>query len=242
MQESVITDEVKNVNIPQGNSDNAKLRAERNRWFFFCISLVVAVIIGYVLLFFAFVQAQATKEILYVKLERNGGWTVEQYKPQDEQLYFKTTIDSALQSFAISRYKVAPETIDTDWGEASVFMSESLKQEFLDPRRFNALAKKEELKKSKLRVEVKVRNIDHFDNVDWSFSPESKIKVVKSNVYFTRTVTNNGKKDEPEALVLTVQWHLKPKKEVTKQSNEIIQINPVGVEIVSYELNKERIQ
>ncbi|MCG6364630.1 conjugal transfer protein, partial [Vibrio fluvialis] len=70
----------------------------------------------------------------------------------------------------------------------------------------------------------------------------SKIKVVKSNVYFTRTVTNNGKKDEPEALVLTVQWHLKPKKEVTKQSNEIIQINPVGVEIVSYELNKERIQ
>ncbi|TXY00534.1 VirB8/TrbF family protein, partial [Vibrio mimicus] len=180
--------------------------------------------------------------ILYVKLERNGGWTVEQYKPQDEQLYFKTTIDSALQSFAISRYKVAPETIDTDWGEASVFMSESLKQEFLDPRRFNALAKKEELKKSKLRVEVKVRNIDHFDNVDWSFSPESKIKVVKSNVYFTRTVTNNGKKDEPEALVLTVQWHLKPKKEVTKQSNEIIQINPVGVEIVSYELNKERIQ
>lgn len=242
MEDSVITDEQKDVTVPQENSDNAKLRAERNRWFFFCVVLAFAVILGYVLIFVAFVKAQATKEILYVKLERNGGWTVEPYKPQDEQLFFKTTIDSGLQKFAISRYKIVPETIDSDWGEASVFMSEDLKKDFLDPRGFNALEKKEALKKGNLRVEIKIRNVDHFDNVDWSFSSGDSVKAIKSNVYFTRTVSSNGKKGDPEALVLTVLWHLKPKTDITKQSNEIIQINPIGIEVVRYELNKERIQ
>lgn len=242
MNETVVIENVSETKIPDENKDNARLRTERNRWFFFCISLVVALIIGYVLLFMAFIQAQATKEILYVKLEPNGHWTTVEYKPQDSQLYFKTTIDTALQNFAISRYKVAPETIDTDWGEASVFMSEKLQSEFLDPRGFDAIGKKAVLQKGGLRVEIKIRNVDHFDNVDWSFSPESTVSAVKSNIYLTRTITKGGKKEDPEAVVLTVQWHLKPKTELTKQTTEIIRLNPIGLEILSYELNKERIQ
>ncbi|MFA0464475.1 conjugal transfer protein, partial [Vibrio sp. 10N.261.45.F1] len=64
--------------------------------------------------------------------------------------------------------------------------------------------------------------------------------VIRSNVYLTRTVVKGGRKQPPEKLVLNLQWTLSSKKELVKQSMESLRLNPIGLTILSYQLNKER--
>ncbi len=63
------------------------LRAERNRWFVMSLSLSGVIVILLLFLFYAFGQAQHTKEVVYVKLEPNGSWSVLSYSPNDSQLF-----------------------------------------------------------------------------------------------------------------------------------------------------------
>ncbi|WP_257214482.1 VirB8/TrbF family protein [Vibrio coralliilyticus] len=237
---AMVVDETETEELEPVKSENANLKAERNRWFVFCLSLVVALVLAVVLLFFAFLKAQTTKEILYVKLMPNGSWSVIDYKPQDKQLYFKTTVDSLLEQFVETRYGINPEKIESDWGEASVFMSPKLKEQFIDKRGFDALGKIKRIKKLKNTAVISDVDIDHYDNIDWTLSDDSTVESVKSNIYFSRQVTVGGKERPVERLVLSVSWRLLPKKEITEQTKEVIRLNPIGVEVLDYKLKKER--
>ncbi|MDC5711164.1 VirB8/TrbF family protein [Vibrio europaeus] len=240
MTEPILADEHEETDNNPELSTLALLKSERNRWFVFCVGLAVALTFSVCLLFVAFVQAQATKEILYVKLRPDGSWSVVDYKPQDEQLYFKTTVDSLLERFAVVRYGINPETIRTDWGEASVFMSEPLQANFLDKNGFNALEKIKKVSKGNTTVKIEVRNTEHYDNIQWEFSENNSVDAIKSNIYMKRTITVNGIERKPENLVLTLSWHLIDKDELTKKDRDVIRLNPIGIEVLKYDLKKER--
>ena len=148
--------------------DKPLLRVERNRWFVAVLALCAVMALLLMLLWFAFIKAQNNKEVVYVKLEPSGGWSVVNYQPTDAQLFYKTTIDALLQRFALSRYAVTPETIETDWGEASVFMSPDLSAQFLSPQGFNALDKVKALRQNGKRAVITIeRGIEHYDQVAW---------------------------------------------------------------------------
>ncbi|SON51505.1 VirB8/TrbF family protein [Vibrio tapetis] len=218
------------------------LRAERNRWFVMSLSLSGVIVILLLFLFYAFGQAQHTKEVVYVKLEPNGSWSVLSYSPNDSQLFYKTTIDSMLQRFAIARYGITPETISSDWGEAQNFMAEKLATDFVSLRGFNAIEKIEAIKKSKNSADIVIeRGIEHYDSIDWQMADELSREAIRSNLYLTRTLTVNGKERDPEKLVLNVQWRLKEKKELANKSIDELRLNPIGLEILTYKLSKERI-
>ncbi|CCN39725.1 conserved hypothetical protein [Vibrio nigripulchritudo FTn2] len=217
--------------------ERARLRVERNRWFFVCLSLSVGVAVAVCASWWAF--SQNHKEVIFVKLTPNGGWSVVSYEPQDEQLYFKTTVDSLLERFAISRYGIKPETITDDWGEAGLFMSAELQGQFSDPRGFNGAQKIKQIQKSKNSAKVVVRDIEHYDAVTWSDEGNAE-RVIRSNIYLTRTFTIGGQEKEPEPLVLNVQWKLIDKKTLAKQSMIYLRLNPLGLEVVSYRLTKEK--
>lgn len=218
----------------------AQLRAERNRWF---ILTVVSLVIVFLMVFFswyAFSKAERNQEIIYVKLEPNGTWSVIDYQPDDGQLYFKTTIDASLERYAIDRYKVDPATIIDDWARAAVFMSPTMESYFLDKNGFDAWGKIEKIKKSKSTADIEVRHVEHYDEVNWVSDAGIATPAIRSNIYLTRTLTSNGKKEDPELLVLSVQWRMISKKALAKESKESIRYNPIGIEILNEQLKKER--
>ena len=218
----------------------AQLRAERNRWFI--TTLFSLVVIGLLVCFswYAFSKAERNQEIIYVKLEPNGTWSVIDYKPEDPQLYFKTSIDASLERYTVDRYKVDPATIIDDWARAAVFMSPEMESYFLDKKGFDAWGKIEHIQKSSDKANIDIRYVEHYDEVDWS-SPTGQIsKAIRSNIYLTRTITTNGHKKDPELLVLTVQWRLISKDSLVKEPIESIRHNAIGVEILNEQLKKER--
>ncbi|MFA0080328.1 conjugal transfer protein, partial [Vibrio artabrorum] len=56
--------------------DKPRLRTERNRWFVAVLGLTMVVLVMLFFLFYAFEKAGNNKEIVYVKLEPAGGWSV----------------------------------------------------------------------------------------------------------------------------------------------------------------------
>lgn len=221
--------------------DKPRLRTERNRWFVAVLGLTMVVLVMLFFLFYAFEKAGNNKEIVYVKLEPAGGWSVVDYQPQDQQLFFKTTIDALLQRFAIARFGVNPPTIKTDWGEASVFMSPALAADFIDPQGFDALSKMKALEKSGNQAVIDIeRGVEHYDEVMWSRSEQDQSVSIRSNVYLTRTLIKGGRKLVPEKLVLSVLWQLKDKAELAKDDLDALRLNPIGLTVLSYQLNKER--
>jgi len=218
----------------------AQLRAERNRWFITSFGCLIVIALLVCFSWYAFSKAERNQEIIYVKLEPNGTWSVIEYKPDDDQLYFKTTVDASLERYAIDRYKVDPATIVDDWARAAVFMSPEMESYFLDKQGFDAWGKIERIQKSNDKANIKIRYVEHYDEVDWS-SPAGEIsKAIRSNVYITRTTTTNGHTNDPEMLVLTVQWRLISKASLVKEPIESIRYNAIGVEILNEQLKKER--
>ncbi|MGL6262133.1 VirB8/TrbF family protein [Vibrio sp. WXL103] len=218
----------------------AQLRSERNRWFF--ATLGSFGLIGLLTLFcwYAFSKAETNKEIVYVKLAPNGTWSVIDYQPQDSQLYYKTTIDSALERFVIARYQLHPATINRDWGEAMVFMGADLRTHFLSPDGFNARGKMAALQKNTTQTDITIRSVEHYDSVEWQSDAQSVGQAIRSNIYFSRTRNPESKSSKPEALVLNVQWRLVDKSTLTNRSIDEIRVNPIGVEILTTRLTKER--
>ncbi|HAS6111704.1 TPA: conjugal transfer protein [Vibrio vulnificus] len=221
---------------------HAQLRAERNRWF--VLSWAILALCSLLVLFcwYAFTKAEINQEIVYVKLEPNGAWSVIDYQPQDSQLYFKTTIDAALERFAIARYQSDPATIESDWGEASVFMSPEMRRQFLAPAPdgFDAWQKIEQVKKSQSLASIEIRGVEHYDQVEYGLEAQTRSKAIRSNLYFTRTMSINGQKQPPEALVLTLQWRLVSKSTLTTWPKSHLRVNPIGVEVLTTQLKKER--
>jgi hypothetical protein len=216
---------------------HALLRSERNRLYILCVVLALSVSLALAFCFFAFQKAQNNKELIYVKLAPNGAWSVVDYQPDDSQLYFKTTIDALLTRFAISRYGLTPATIADDWAEAKVLMAPAMAAHFVSPNGFNAIEKAASLAKSRDRVTLHIRNIEHYDQVTATDLSGQTHTQIRSNVYFSRERAGS---QTTESLVLSLQWQLMDKVSLSEQSMSFLRLNPIGIQITDAKLNIER--
>ena len=241
MQSSVVVDTPSGTEaIEREHRQKAALRAERNRWFAITLSLVLVLFLAIAFAWFAFLKANNNKEIVYVKLAPNGSWSIVDYQPQDSQLYFKTTIDSLLSRYATLRYQINPSTIAIDWSDAAIFMGESLKNDFLSSNGFNAIEKAANIATSRDTVTIELRDgIEHYDQITAIQVDGSESNLVRSNIYLTRTTKRMGKSTK-EKLVLSLQWQLMDKYELATQSIEFLRLNPIGIIVLSQQLNIER--
>lgn len=241
---TAIADE-KEIKKQGGNSDvpkkNAALNAANNRYLLIIILLILAQFVQTWVSASNFKKAQNNKEIVYVKLYPDGTSDVSEFKPEDEQLYFRSTIDAALERFAKARYGQQPETIRRNYGEAGVFMSDALMNDFVStqPGGFNASQKAVDIAadKNSDRIEVKWGFADHYDRIPAVFEKKAG-EVIRSNVYLTITTRNAGGiiKDTPVKKILRVQWRLLPKKALSEKKMDWLRINPIGLELVEYDL------
>ncbi|GEM77225.1 conjugal transfer protein [Vibrio sagamiensis] len=221
-------------------SREALLVSERNRYFFLLLACVGVIALLVMFCWYAFAKAEHNQEIAYVKLSPNGAWQVVEYQPQDEQLYFKTTVDALIERYTIARFKGDSSTIEADWGEASAFMSSDLKAYFLAKDGFDAWSKIDQLKKQNRNASIDIRYVEHYDKVDVHLSSGRADKALRTNVYFTRELSGAGQKTTKEALVLSLQWRLVDKTTLTNTPLSHLRVNPIGVEILKESLNKER--
>lgn len=223
------------TSLPKQKAD---LRADRNRWFTASLFQNLALIIAISFAWYAFKKAENNTELVYVKLYPDGTADIGDFSPEDEQLYFRSTIDAAFERFTKTRYGLQPETIKRDYGEAGVFMSDPLYNDFIStqPGGFNAAQKAAEIaaNKNSDRVEIQWGFSDHYDKIPAVFDKQNG-EMIRSNIYFTKitkTATGLVKPNGTEKLILRAQWRLLPKKELKDRKPDWLRINPVGVEIV----------
>ncbi|MFA0196798.1 conjugal transfer protein, partial [Vibrio artabrorum] len=106
---------------------------------------------------------------------------------------------------------------------------------------FDAMSKMKALKKSGNQAVIDIeRGVEHYDEVTWSRSEQDQSVSIRSNVYLTRTLIKGGRHLPPEKLVLSVLWQLKDKAALAKEDLDTLRLNPIGLTILSYQLNKER--
>lgn len=228
-----------------GNSSlpkrNAKLEAANNRYLLIIILLIVAQMGQTWFSAYAFQKANNNKELVYIKLSPSGGGEVDSFKPEDEQLYYRATIDQALERFAKARFGQQPETVRRNYGEAGVFMSDPLMAQFIStqPGGFNASQRAVDIEadKNSDRIEVTWGFSDHYDRIPAVFNKKAG-QVIRSNVYITITTKNAGGmlKVTPEKKILRVQWRLLPKNVLAEKKMDWLRINPIGLELVEYDL------
>ena len=217
---------------------NAALRADRNRWYLVVIAMLCYCVYLQYQNHENFKLAQTNKELLYIKLDPTGNSEVTEFNPQDEQLYFKATIDQALERFLVARYSVNRETVRAEYGVAGVFMSEPMYADFISsqPGGYDAAQKATDIENNKNadRVDITWGFVDHYDAIPAVFD-KKKSEVIRSNVYFTETTRSASgivKQNGVKKKILRVQWRLLPKKELATRTAKWLRVNPVGVEII----------
>ncbi|MCF3195895.1 MULTISPECIES: hypothetical protein [Pseudomonas] len=239
---SVVMDEAEQKRA----DNNSKLPAEKASWrvlnnklWIFAILLLLVVIYQGWSNRQAFNAAMHTKELVWIKMGPDGSSTVDEFTPSDKPIFYKATVDSALEKYLTTRYGVQPETIRKDYGVAGVFMSEPMYTEFLStqPGGFNALQKSVDIQantNSVPRVEVKWKFPDHYDSVPGVFG-KTKGSVFRTNVYFTTTTKSPSglvMKDGVKNMIWRGQWRLLPKSQLEKKSTAWLRANPIGLEII----------
>ncbi|BES73870.1 hypothetical protein RE428_48880 (plasmid) [Marinobacter nanhaiticus D15-8W] len=229
------------------NSDEPKRRSEttvdRNRWFIFSIFLLVLCFFMGAFAWYGFKKSANNTELVWVKLYPDGTWDVSEFKPQDQQLFFKSTVDALLEKYLVKRFGVLPETVKRDYAEAATFMSPSIYQNFVDTQAnggFDAIQKAADIQadtKRATRIEIEWRFADHYDQVPAVFGKEEG-QAIRTNVYFTRTrKTSTGMQiGEPEHLIARLQWRLLSKQELAQKSQAWLRSNPIGLQIISQDV------
>lgn len=240
MIESVTSEDLSPHDIPPPINELGQTKAERNRLFTILVGLIVVVIIAMCFSWYAFEKAQNNKEIMFIKMFPNGTWENVTYKSQDEQLYFKTTVDSLLAKYVEKRFGVQPMTIAADYGEAQVFMDNDLRSEFLSKSGFDAIGKVQQYAKSKNHIKIiwKENPINHYDQITGQINGINT-RVFKTNVYFTVDKVTSGVSKKSDMRV-SLTWRLLPKQELEQQDNDYIRVDPIGLTVISQQLSLEK--
>lgn len=230
----------------QGDLDRTgMLGSERNRLYTLCLLLLIGVIVLALKLVAVAESSASNHKVAWVKMYANGTWDVVLHDNQEPQQFMQHTVDSILSQWVNRRYSERPNTVRTDYGYASDFMSEKKKGEFVDSKAFNAPAKAAEILSCKTCdvVEYKVGPIDHFD-VDVTTFSERQNEVYQTNVFADRILeTSAGQQKDKDKRIVRIQWRLMEPSEIQQISRregglEWLRSNPIGLEIIDYqELN-----
>ncbi|WP_243853557.1 VirB8/TrbF family protein [Providencia rettgeri] len=225
--------EVDNINKRTLKDRVGEIKKDRNIFLFVGLALMVTTIYQSCSISTVVENTKRTREIVYVKLQPNGSYSVSEALPEDEQAVSTPVINSLLSKYVDKRFGVHKETVERDYAEASVFMSSNLVTVFMDEKGFNAREKIKSILSGKSdTINIKVLSFDHYDVIEGKFDNQTK-PVVRSTIeYQETTVSNDGKIKAIQKKRLRTQWSLLERAELSKQSLDWLNINPVGLVIL----------
>ena len=138
-------------------------------------------------------------------------------------------------------YSKIPHSVQPDYGFVHLFLSPKLRTHFVSPDGFNAPARAAAIADCNACTEtrIKVRNIDHYDS-DKTMFGQNPGTLYRSNVFVQKEVFNadGSVSGKPEKLIVPLQWRIKSKQEI-QADKELLKQNPIGLEIISYDLLKD---
>lgn len=227
-------DEVNKVNKKTFKDRVGEIKKDRNVFFVVALILVGVVIYQSLSVSSLVEQTKKTREVIFIKVQPNGTYSVKDFLPEDEQVISTALVNSLLDRYTKSRFGQHKETIEQDYGEASVFMSQSLAGSFIDEKGFNARKKiKDVLSNPDSQIiDIEVIDFDHYDVIDGVFDSQRK-PVIRSTLVFNRIIKDkNGVFIKKEPVRLKIQWSLLPKEILGQQNLAWLNINPVGIVII----------
>lgn len=227
---------------PQRLNITARLMSETIRSFAIICLLCIVSLVSICFAWSEAKRADSNIKVAWVKMYPNGTWDVEFHDENRQQEFFQATIDYIITQWVERRYQEFSHSIKTDYGYVYIFMSPDLRSDFLSPDGYNAPAKAAEIADCTAcrQVKIKVRNIDHYDSDKTRFGQYQGI-LYRTNVFVNKTILNadgSPSGDEPEKLIVPIQWRIMAKEEIQAQK-DILKQNPIGLEIVSYDLLKD---
>lgn len=178
-----------------------------------------------------------SRELLYVQMWGDGSYRVLESLPEDDKLINSRLIDSLLEKYIKYRYGLIPQTATADLGDATVFMSEQVYNDFKSEQGFNVSKVISEISTKTNIVEIKWRGTpDHYDSIEGTYN-NKKRDILKSNIYITRIEKDPlGQEIKREYLIVRLQWFLKDKEELKHFTSDDLRVNPIGLVILSGEL------
>jgi hypothetical protein len=184
-------------------------------------------------------QAANNIKVAWVKMYPNGTWDVEFYDEGRGPDFFQSTVDYILRQWVERRYSRLSRSVKEDFGYVNIFMSEKLKNDFVDPNGFDAVEKAAEIANcsgcEELKLKVRNNGIDHFDSDKTTFGQYAGT-LYRSNIFANKiTVAKDGVEGKPEKVIVPIQWRIKSKEEI-QADKSILKQNPIGLEIMSYEI------
>lgn len=180
-------------------------------------------------------QARKTHEIVWVKLSPDGKYSISSFSPSNEQPLFKTTVNSLLTHFIEARYQLHSETIKHDYAEATTFMSESLYTNFISPQGFdapNVAANIMAKPNSYDRIDIENISLDHYDQIDGSFSGKKK-PVIRTSISFVEKHYRAGGTIDEQKRNLRITWTLLSRDSLSQKTQGWLNVNPLGITILS---------
>ena len=238
--------DISNKHAKKKKNREFSLIAINNRAFAIIAILVITVMFQGYYAHNASLRAEANTELLYVKMYSDGTWEIEKSLPDKPSEYLESTINKLLKDFTLLRYSKNPTTISSDYGKAMTFMSPEAANHFIKESGFNAIKVAANAKNNQTFVRLKFSNksIKHYEKEDINFGKYTD-NVYRSHIRFSRmTRKRDGSYSKPKYEILDIRWRLLPKDEwkarlngkETKDRDETISANPIGLQIIDYKL------
>jgi hypothetical protein len=180
-------------------------------------------------------------KVVWLKMWPNGRWDMDFIDEDRGPEFFQSTVDYMLTQWVERRYSEIPSSIKSDYGFVFLFMSPKLQGSFVDTEGFNAYKKVADVMDcvgNCTEIRFKVTSLDHYDSDKTTFGRYEGI-LYRSNVFVKKTVENGGKSPKEEKIIVSVHWRIKSKEEIQKDK-KMLKYNPIGMEILRYELLEDR--
>ncbi|EQX73257.1 TPA: hypothetical protein QDV07_004486 [Escherichia coli] len=226
--------EVEKVNRTAFKDRVGELKKDRNLFFWIALLLAGTTIYQSYSVKEAIEKSQNTTEVVWVKLLPDGSHKISQFTPDNEQPIYTPTVNSLLSKYVQKRYGQLKETIERDYAEAAVFMSPVLTGEFADPKGFNVAQKVVDIQADMAakRIYIEIKDIDHYDAIEGQFDGDVKPVIRTLVTYQEITRDYQGKEISSVQQMRRLQWTLLQRNELSKQSLDWLNINPLGIQII----------
>ncbi len=177
----------------------------------------------------------------WVKLSPDGTYSVEFSDDSKPVQFFQSTVDSKLIEWVEKSNSRMRATISTDFGFASIFMSEPMKNDFMNnldgigaPKVAAKLIGCAECDET----EYKVRNIQSIDQDEIPGRKNDAIPGRKTDSLYTtlafvveRKITKDGEVTGCNNKIMTLLWKFRTKADTVARGSEQLRYNPLGMEI-----------
>jgi len=216
---------------------DALLSAERNRWFFVSLGLLVLCLLLGLEVIRANARFANNVQVAWVKMAPNGMWDIDFFDEDRGPEFFQSTIDYMLSQFVERRYSKVRASIKNDYGFALQFMGPKLARSFMDGDQYNAPGKVAVfLDGGANETLIKIRAIDHYDSDVTTFG-RVEGTLYRSNIFVEETMRSNDGAllGNPKKKIVALQWRIKSKEEI-QADKKGLRTNPIGLEVIKADI------